>query len=144
MTNNQKITPGNAIVLFITVILWGWAFPLVKITLDFVPPLVVGYFRYLFASLPFIGYLVLKHGYRKTIEPLRDSWPILIALGVTVVTLPNIFQNIGLLYTTSSIAALITTTAPVFTVIIALTFLKESKNMLKIVGLVVAIIASIA
>jgi drug/metabolite transporter (DMT)-like permease len=143
MPDNQKITPGNATVLFITVLLWGWAFPLVKITLDFVPPLVVGYFRYFFASLPFIGYLLIKNGYRKTVEPLRSSWPILIALGVTVVTLPNIFQNIGLLYTTSSIAALITTAAPVFTVIIALTFLKESKSILKIVGLIIAIIASI-
>ena len=143
MVDNQKITPGNALVLFITVILWGWAFPLVKITLDFVPPLIIGYFRYFFASLPFIGYLLVKNGVRRTLEPLRNSWSILVALGVTVVTLPNIFQNIGLLYTTSSIAALITTVAPVFTVIIALTFLKESKNVLKIVGLLVAIFASI-
>ena len=143
MIDNQKITTGNVMVLFISVILWGWAFPLVKISLDYVPPLVIGYFRYFFASLPFVGYLLVKNGYRNTKEQLRISWPILVALGVTVVTLPNIFQNIGLLYTTSSIAAIITTAAPVFTVIIALTLLNESKNILKIVGLMVAIIASI-
>jgi drug/metabolite transporter (DMT)-like permease len=61
-----------------------------------------------------------------------------------MVTIPNIAQNIGIQYTTSSIAALITTVAPVFTVILALIFLKETKGWEKIAGLIIAISASIA
>ncbi|WP_455391697.1 DMT family transporter [[Eubacterium] cellulosolvens] len=143
MTNNRHLTPTTFTFILISVILWGWAFPIIKVTLDFVPPLAIGYFRYLFASLPFIGYLFYKHGVSETLAVLKNGWWIIFALAITMVTIPNIAQNIGLLYTTSSVAALISTAAPVFTVIIAIIILKESKNLLKILGLVIALFASI-
>jgi drug/metabolite transporter (DMT)-like permease len=143
MSNNRPLTPVALLYILISVSLWGFAFPLIKVTLDFVPPLVIGYFRYLLASLPFVGYVVYKNGWRGTLELLKDGWGIMLALALTMVTFPNITQNFGLLYTTSSLAALISTVAPVFTVIIAITFLKESKHTLKIIGLIIALFASL-
>jgi drug/metabolite transporter (DMT)-like permease len=143
MTNDRGLTPVTLIFILISVILWGWAFPIIKVTLDFVPPIVIGYFRYFIASLPFVGYLFYKYGVAETLDNFKKGWGIILALGITMVTIPNITQNIGLLYTTSSVAALISTAAPVFTVIIAIVFLKESKTTLKIVGLMIALCASI-
>ena len=143
MSNNDHLTATSILLIFISVLLWGWAFPLIKITLDFVPPLVIGYFRYFFASLPFLFYIFYKFGIKDTLIKLKLVWPTILALGTTMVTIPNITQNIGLLYTTSSIAALITTVAPVFTVIIAIIILHESKTWQKFVGLLVALTASV-
>lgn len=143
MSNNNSLTPTAIFLLVISVLFWGWAFPLIKLTLKFVPPLVIGYFRYFLASLPFIIYILLHDNSTEIRKKLRANWVTLVLLGITMVTIPNITQNIGLLYTTASIAALITTVAPVFTVIIALTVLHESKNWQKIVGLIIALTASI-
>lgn len=143
MSNNKPLTPSSIILLLITVILWGWAFPLIKGALDFVPPLVIGYFRYFFASLPFIFYIFFNSNFDEIKRELRINWPILLTLGITMVTIPNIAQNIGLLYTTSSIAALITSVAPVFTVMLGVYILGESKTWQKFIGLTIAISASI-
>jgi drug/metabolite transporter (DMT)-like permease len=140
---NNKLTPKTIIFLVIAVMLWGLAFPLIKLTLDIVPPLVIGYFRYFFASLPFLLYLFSKIGIKQTFRDLRANWKVSLALGLTMVTLPNLAQNIGLLFTSSSLAALISTVAPVFTVIIAILFLKESRYLLKIIGLIIALSASL-
>jgi drug/metabolite transporter (DMT)-like permease len=139
----KQLTVTSISLLLITVLFWGLAFPLIKMTLDFVPPLVIGYFRYFFSSLPFVCYILIKYDRSRIIADLKDGWQILIVLGITVVTIPNIAQNIGLLYTTSSIAALISTVAPVFTVIIAMLFLHESREMKKIIGLLIALTSSI-
>lgn len=143
MGNNNNLTATSIFLLIFTVMFWGLAFPLIKLTLKFVPPLVIGYFRYFFASLPFVFYALIKYDRKQVFNDLKNNWPVLLALGVTVVTIPNITQNIGLLYTTSSIAALITQAAPVFTVIIAILILHESSYWQKIVGLIIALSSSI-
>jgi drug/metabolite transporter (DMT)-like permease len=143
MNIQKNITSTATSLLIISVLFWGLAFPVIKITLDHVPPLVIGYFRYLLASIPFLVYIFLKKTKNEIMNELEENWKVLILLGITMVTIPNITQNIGLLYTTSSIAALISTVAPVFTVIIALTFLHESKTWYKITGLIIALSASI-
>jgi drug/metabolite transporter (DMT)-like permease len=143
MKHNKELTASAASLLLISVILWGLAFPLLKITLDYVPPIVIGYFRYFIASIPFLIYIFKKEKSSIIYAKLVSNWRSIIGLGVTMVTIPNIAQNIGIQYTTSSIAALITTVAPVFTVILALIILKETKGWEKIVGLIIAISASV-
>jgi drug/metabolite transporter (DMT)-like permease len=143
MNSNRELTASAAILLLISVVLWGLAFPLLKATLDFVPPIVTGYFRYFIASIPFLIYIFKKEQSSMIYSKLVSNWRPIFALGITMVTIPNIAQNIGIQYTTSSIAALITTVAPVFTVILALIFLKETKGWEKIVGLIIAISASV-
>ena len=143
MSNNRPLSSTSVVLLLISVIFWGWAFPLIKMTLEFVPPLVIGYFRYFFASLPFVIYYFIQHGRNKVFTEIKNSWPIILLLCITMVTIPNVTQNIGLLYTTSSIAALITTVAPVFTIILAIIILNESITWQKIFGFFVVLTASI-
>jgi drug/metabolite transporter (DMT)-like permease len=90
MSNNEKLTPVTITFLVIAVALWGWAFPLIKISLDYIPPLVIGYFRYFFASLPFIFYLLYYNGLKNIKEDLINYWQVILALGLTMVTLPNL------------------------------------------------------
>ena len=143
MTKDKPLTSGAVLLLLISVLFWGLAFPIIKMTLDYAPPLVIGYFRYFFASLPFIFFLLLKYSKQDIKTELVKNWKVFVALGITMVTIPNIAQNIGLLYTTSSIAALIGTVAPVFTIIIAILLLKESRNWEKIIGFIIALSASV-
>jgi len=116
MQENKPLTLGAVSLLIISVLFWGLAFPIIKITLDYVPPLVIGYFRYFFASLPFVAFIFFKYEKSDIKNELHKNWKLFAALGITMVTIPNMAQNIGLLYTTSSIAALIGTVAPIFTV----------------------------
>jgi drug/metabolite transporter (DMT)-like permease len=143
MQQNKPLTLGAVSLLIISVISWGFAFPIIKISLEYVPPLVIGYFRYFFASLPFLAFIFFKFKIVDIKNELMSNWKVLVALGITMVTIPNMAQNIGLLYTTSSIAALIGTVAPVFTVIIAVIVLKESHNWHKVLGFIIAVTASI-
>ncbi len=143
MNNNKSLTPTAIILLLISVLLWALAFPLLKITLDYIPPLAIGYFRYFFASLPFLVYIFIKYDIKDILKELHSNGSTLIALGITMVTIPNIAQNIGLQYTTSSIAALISTVAPVFTVILAILILHELASWQKVFGMTIAITASI-
>jgi drug/metabolite transporter (DMT)-like permease len=142
MINCKNNTSFGLLLILISVIFWGLAFPLIKITLNYVPPLVIGYFRYFFASIPFLFFILVTDSKDKILGIINSNWQVLLALGITMVTIPNITQNIGLLYTTSSLAALITTVAPVFTVISAIIFLKESKTISKFIGLLIALVAS--
>ena len=143
MQENKPLTLGAVSLLIISVLFWGLAFPIIKITLDYVPPLVIGYFRYFFASLPFVAFIFFKYEKSDIKNELHKNWKLFAALGITMVTIPNMAQNIGLLYTTSSIAALIGTVAPIFTVIIAIIVLKESSTWQKVLGFIIAITASV-
>jgi drug/metabolite transporter (DMT)-like permease len=59
-------------------------------------------------------------------------------LGLFIIFIPNVSQNIGMQYTTASTSSIIQASAPIFTIILAFIFLKESKKMSKIFGSIIA------
>ena len=141
----QKFMPKKlfSILLVLSAILmWSFSFPLIKIALDGgVPPITLSALRGL-AFVPILLYLFLKN--REDFLPEnKNEWLVLIGISLFTIVIPNVLQNIGMMNTTASITSIIQSSGPVFTIILAIILLKESSNMYKIGGAVIALFATV-
>ncbi|HEC75737.1 MAG TPA: DMT family transporter [Thermoplasmatales archaeon] len=144
MRYNQVILRGKniytmekyRIALYATVssALWGTSFPLTKMGLEEISPLIFAFFRYLLASIFFI---ILSLFYKNFYKINAKNFVI---LGLLSVTLPTVFQNVGLQYTQAHITGFLQSTGPLYTVILASVFLKEKINIYKIFGIFIGLI----
>ena len=139
-----KYTPMDITALMTTTILWALSFPFIKLGLEYFPPIMMGGLRYFFGALPIVIILALRKGtYEETKMLFRNHWKFILGVGIFMVTIPNIAQNVGMQYTTASLSTLIQSVGPVFIVILAILFLKESATTRKIIGTIVALTCSI-
>ena len=114
--------------------LWGMSFPITKIGLQNVSPVLFAFLRYAIASLLFIFLLFFtKNFYSINTKKF-------VFLGIVAVTLPTILQNVGLKYTTAYITGFLQSTGPIYTVILAYIFLSEKINIYKILGILLAFV----
>lgn len=120
------------------VALWGLAFPLIQDGLVFFSPVMLGFLRFLSASLVMAIVLLVVYPVAKLREVLVREWRPLLVLGALYVTIPNIAQNMGLEHGTSSVASVIQASGPVMTLLFAVLLLKERLTLVKGVGSIVA------
>lgn len=109
--------------------LWGTSFPITKMGLEEISPLTFAFLRYMLASILFIIISLFHENF------YRINAKKFVILGIVSVTLPTIFQNIGLQYTQAHITGFLQSTGPLYTVILAFAFLKEKINIYKIFGI---------
>ncbi|UCH89555.1 MAG: DMT family transporter [Thermoplasmata archaeon] len=130
--------------LLLASIMWALSFPFIKLGLEYYPPIMMGALRYFFGALPLILFFILrKDSLEDTKKLFKSHWKFIFAIGIFMVTIPNIAQNIGMQYTTASLSTLIQTVGPVFTVILAIILLKESAAAYKILGTILALTCTI-
>jgi len=129
--------------LFIAILSWAISFPVLKIVLEEIPPITLALIRFLFA-IP-----ILYLGLRMTGKSLdfrsavRDQpWQFTI-FSIGSVTAPNVLQNIGMVHTTATMAAVLQASGPIFTILLAFIFLHEFIGPLKVGGVVLAITGSL-
>jgi len=132
----------NLILVFSSIIMWSFSFPLIKIVLDNgVPPITLSALRTL-SFIPILLYLILKN--RKNILPnSKNEWFMLSGISIFTIIIPNVLQNIGMMNTTASVTSIIQSSGPIFTILMAIILLKESTDFNKISGAIVALIATI-
>lgn len=123
------------------VLIWALSFPLIKIALGNVQPLTLGALRHLI-FIPLFLALYFKAG-KKAFFHSKNSWLIFTGVGAFAIALPNIFQNIGMLYTTASASSIIQSSGPVFTLILAVMLLKETLTYKKILGTLLALVGTV-
>lgn len=128
----------NAAAILTAVTIWGLSFPLVKILLnEGIPPITIAMLRHtIFIPLLLLVFLNKDSSHVYTYP--KRTWEMFILLGVFTIFIPNLAQNIGMLYTTATESSIIQSSTPIFTIILALIFLKESKNPNKIIGSLIA------
>ncbi|MCD6468182.1 MAG: DMT family transporter [Thermoplasmata archaeon] len=128
----------NATAILTAVIIWGLSFPLVKILLnDGIPPITIAMLRHT-VFIPLLLIVLLSKNSSKVYSYSKKTWLMFILLGVFTIFIPNLAQNIGMLYTTATESSIIQASTPLFTIILALIFLEESKNPNKIGGSLIA------
>ncbi|MHC4599039.1 MAG: DMT family transporter [Planctomycetota bacterium] len=138
------LTPGDLAALLACILMWGVSFPLLKKGVDeFFPPIALGAARHLLAAALGLGFVLAGGNLRAVAARARRGWKPLAGIVVFLVLIPNTTQNIGMKYTTASLSALIQTSAPVFTVLLAPLILKEALSRTKVTGLLIAFAASI-
>lgn len=141
-----KNLPLSSLSLFgilFAVFTWGLSFPMLKIALEVVPPITLGALRYGIAAILLVIYLALRGGLDTVIRPLKEDWKFFSVLGLVGITLPNIFQNFGMIWTTASLSSIIQSSGPIFTILLAVVFLHEPLGINKVLGTTLALSGAI-
>lgn len=128
--------------VLISVLMWASSFTLIKVGLDFLPPIGFAAMRYGIAAVVMVFVLFYRKPFTSAIEEFRSDWKLLTFIGIIGLALPNALLNIGLQYTTASLSSIIQASGPVYTLIFAVILLKEGLGMDKIVGSIIAIIGT--
>jgi len=136
--NNKTLL---SILLVLVSLIWAGSFIVVRVTIDEVSPIDLGFLRFLVAT-PVMGLILflLKKDNKKL--PVKEL-PSLIVLGLTGVTLLYIFQFVGISYTTASTAAVLINTNVLFIALLSAFFLKERFSIVKSLGIVLSFLGVI-
>ena len=121
-----------SLLLILVSLVWAGSFVAVRITVEEISSIDLGFLRFLVAT-PFMV-LILLLSKKETRLPIKDFLSLSV-LGLTGVTLLYIFQFIGIEQTTASTAAVLINTNVIFVVILSATFLKENFSFKKALGI---------
>jgi len=116
------VTVGVAVLLVVQMILWGTAFPMIKIALvDLTPPHLT-LLRHLVASAAFVPLLL---AFKARLLPRRADVPFFLLLGFVGYTVYHLSLNYGQTQVSAGAASLIIATAPAITALLAVVMVGE-------------------
>lgn len=131
--NKKTVTFLSAAGLILVTIIWGFAFAVVKNSLDYVPPVYMMAFRFSIASIV-MGLIFIK----KLVHMTRNE--LLHGLGIGVfLFLAYLFQTIGCKYTTAGKNAFLTTIYVILVPFINWILVKKRPDMFCIVAAVLSV-----
>lgn len=131
--NLFTVYKAELFLLFVT-LSWGLSFPLIKLTLIYVSPVLFNFIRFAITLLLFIIIFYKKIRHIKFVE-LKNG----IILGIFMI-LGFVFQTIGLQYTTASKSAFITGTNLIFIPFIQFIILKTKPKYFNLIGALIVLI----
>ena len=114
-------SPRSDAALLFVVLIWGLNFPIIKVALEPMPPYVVNAFRFAVSAVVLGGI----HGWRTRHEPggfwapMREHGRIVVALGLLGYVLYQWCFIVGVNVTSAGSAALIISSSPIWTAVIA-------------------------
>lgn len=126
------MTWGMFLNLFVLAVLWGSAFPLIKVGLGGLTAGNLTLLRFLVASLCFLPYLLLT---RKRLFPEWQDVPTFLLAGFLGITVYHLALNYGELHVSAGAASLIIATAPALTAIVAFFVLRDRLPFLGWLGI---------
>lgn len=127
--------------LIIACLLWGFQPVTIKIVTQEMNILTVIPLRFLFVSL--ILFVIMKITGEKNFLPPQKCLLSLCLMGFFGITVSNGVQFTGLQYSSVGNMTLISTTAPVITVILARIFLNEKLNLVQIIGIIISFLGTL-
>ncbi len=117
-------------------VVWSFAFMGIKNLLDPLEPMLLNQGRFAFAALVFLPVLVFRHGKHPRIGP-RDAG-LLVVLAALSVFGYFLALNYGEQYVPSGVTSLLVSTSPLFTLTLAVIFLKEKVSAAQGAGFLLA------
>ncbi len=134
--NDRKTT--ISLLLVLVSLVWAGSFIAVKVTVNEIPPIHLGFLRFLVATPIMVALIFLLKKDRRI--PIKKEFFLLVILGLTGVTLLYLFQFIGIEYTTASTSSVLISTNVVFIVLLSTVFLKEAFSFKKTFGVVLSFV----
>ncbi len=122
-------------ILIIYQILTAGAFPMAKLGLNEVDPLVFAFFRFTLASLIYIPILLLLNKRQKISR--KEHCRIFIA-GLVIIPINQVVYLIGQSKTLANHSGILFATIPIFLYVLAILFLKEKATLRRTVGIIIA------
>jgi len=130
----------NQLLFLLMIFLWGSNWSVMKMGLDFIPPITFVLLRFLFSTLALSPFLFLL---RKELPRDRDTLSKLLLL--CLINASGIAaSNVGLVFEESGMGAVLTYTQPLFVFCLTVLFLKEEVKTLRLLGVVIGFIGVIA
>jgi len=134
---------GHVPILLTSIVLWASTFPLISVGLEYFPPMVMALLRYGLALIPLFFFLLRDKSVREIWFLLKERWLLFIGVGLTTTTLPQFFQNYGMLHVSASETSIIQASNPVFGVLFGILLLKEQAKKEKMIGVTIALFGAI-
>jgi drug/metabolite transporter (DMT)-like permease len=129
----------NFALLAFIVVMWGSAFPLVKIAISEVPPITLGFLRFLIATPLLLGYSYYRD--RKGLRTVLTKHPLPMALmALTGVMSYQVCQNIGVKLTSATNSSIIISSDPIMIAVLATVILKERMSVSRAAGILMGFI----
>ena len=137
---DRKLSPLVAkILLVILFVIWSNSFTAIKHLRQILPPMELVLARFLPVSIYCLLYLLLSpERRRESAEIVRNAWPKLLGLGIFGVVGYNYFLYVGQSEIKPGAAALLTTLAPIFTLLLAIPLLRERVPLRRTIGILIA------
>ncbi|MGE6632169.1 DMT family transporter [Bacillus sp. NPDC077027] len=127
----------GALYLAIAASIWGGMYVVVKVTVAVVPPLELVWMRYVVAVIV-LAIVIWRLGYSWRID--RKDMPLILVIGLIGNFLSIVTQEIGTMYTSAQMGAVITSATPAFMVLFAFFLLKEALTVRKSLSILLATI----
>jgi drug/metabolite transporter (DMT)-like permease len=131
----MKLRELAAVVLLAAI--WGVSFLLIRIAAPVLGPIVLVNARMLIASGVLLMYAVLNGRQRPA---LRTSWKAFLLLGALNSLLPLTLEAMAVIHLNASLTAILATTAPLFTALVAALWLHERITLRKGLGLLLGLL----
>jgi drug/metabolite transporter (DMT)-like permease len=138
----EAVTPrhGRALsiaMLLLAVLTWGGTYVVTKTGVEELPPMLFALLRFVVAALVLVPLAVLRGGMARLPRP--TPWRTLVLMGLTGVGLYYTGFNLALTFTTASQGALVQSSIPAVTAIMAMVWLRERLSPQRIFGIVLAV-----
>lgn len=126
--------------LLMTVVslIWGVCYTAIKISLQVLDPLTLAITRFLFSTLFFIPFMI-----KLWKKPKKADLFLMIAMGITGITLYQILYNSGATGVSAGVGSIIVSIEPIFIYLLSMFFLGEKFSALKSLGMIISFIGII-
>jgi drug/metabolite transporter (DMT)-like permease len=127
----------SILLLLLTMLVWGSTYAVTKAGLEELPPMRFALLRFTVASALLVPLALLRGGLARLPRPV--PWGTLGAMALTGVGLYYVAFNLALTYTTASQGALVQSSIPAVTAIMAVFWLREPLTARRTLGIVLAV-----
>lgn len=137
MPNSQNPGRQDWIILAFLSIVWGSSFILIKYCLEYFTPIQVGALRVLISSVAFLPICYIR---RKEID--WSYWPFYLVVGLCGSGIPSFLFPLAQQELASSIAGILNSLTPLFTLVIGILFFATKLNRWKTIGVIIGLIGA--
>ncbi len=124
--------------LFVAVLIWGSTYVVTKAGVEALPPMLFALLRYCVASLLLLAAALYRGGTARLPRPV--PWRALALMGLTGVALYYAGFNLALTYVSATQGALVQSSIPAITAILAVAWLRERIARRRLLGIGLAIV----
>lgn len=133
--SNKNILPIT--LMLVSVILWGLSFISIDVVVEVIPPITLGFSRFVIASALLF---ITKRIKEKETKMKKKDIPLFAVAGFLGVTLYFIFENNGIKFLDASTASLIIATIPIFSLISESIIYKVKITKLKLISIILSFV----
>jgi drug/metabolite transporter (DMT)-like permease len=124
--------PAALALLCVLILVWGVNWPILKLALDYVPPLTFAVARLTLGGLCITAVLIARGRFRM---PSRQDLPVVLSIGIFQLAAFLAFIHLGLMHVEAGRAAILAYTTLIWVTPLAVLFLGERLTLLKTIGL---------